>query len=147
MNKKTILVLIITLIVFALALFLIFFKPKQKENRLNIKTPKGTVSINDPNKLPEKKPLSMDGVNFKENSDYSISYYPQDQGFIIVILNPNIQVARDAAEKAFLETLGINQKAACKLKVTLSVPFGVNENASGINYGLSFCPNGKAFPQ
>ncbi|MFZ2225915.1 MAG: hypothetical protein WA064_04875 [Candidatus Moraniibacteriota bacterium] len=146
MSKKATILLSIFLGLTIIGLIIYFVFP-QKENQLIVKTPSGTVSINDPHKLPSGKPLSMDGVNFKENTNYSIDYYPQDQGFIIAILNPNIQAARDAAEKDFLKTLDITKAAACKLKVTLSVPFDVNENASGKNYRLSFCPNGKAFPK
>ena len=146
MSKKTIIILSVFLGLAILGLIIYFIIPK-KENQLIVKTPNGTISINDPYKLPEGKPLSLNGVNFKENANYSIDYYPQDQGFIIAILNPHIQTARDMAEKDFLETLGITQAAACKLKVTLSIPFAVNENASGMNYRLSFCPNGKAFPK
>ena len=144
MSKKATIFLSISLglLVFSLIIYFIFTR---KENQLPVKTPGGTISINNPYELPESKPLSLGGVNFKENADYSIDYYPQDQGFIIAILNPNIQAARDAAEKDFLKTLDITKAAACKLKVTLSVPFDVNENASGKNYRLSFCPNGKAF--
>ena len=146
MSKKTMLFLSTSLGLAVLGLIIYFILPK-KENQLPVKTPNGTVSINDPYKVPEGKPLSLGGVNFKENNSYSIDYYPEDQGFIVAILSSNIQAARDAAEKDFLETLGVTQAAACKLKVTLSVPFDINENASGINYRLSFCPNGKAFPK
>ncbi|MEI7425407.1 MAG: hypothetical protein WCK16_00580 [Candidatus Moraniibacteriota bacterium] len=130
-----------------LLILIFYFIFSKNSNQLTIKTPTGKVSIINPATLPNKKPLSLSGVNFKENANYSIDYYPQDQGFIIAILNTDIQLARDMAEKDLLTTLNISQADACKLKVSLGVPFDVNENASGINYRLSFCPNGKTFPK
>lgn len=146
MNTKKIALTLASIILIAfLGFYLVFLKNR---NKITIKTPSGNVSINNPKKLPDIKPISLDGVSFKENTNYSIDYYPQDQGFIIVILNSDdIQKARDLAEKDFLDTLKLSQKDACKLNVSLTVPFRVNEKTSGINYHLSFCPNGKAFPQ
>jgi hypothetical protein len=76
-----------------------------------------------------------------------MAYYTQDQGFLIVITNKDIEPARKSAEAAFLKILGLEQEKekACSLKVSLTVPFDVNAQASGTNYGLSFCPNGKPF--
>ena len=132
--------------VFLLAILAYFFLQKN-QTQITVKTADGTVSINNPATLPDKKPLSSNGVNFKDNANYSIDFYPEDQGFIIAILDPNIQAARDMAEKDFIQTLGISPADACKLKVSLAIPFRINEKVSGINYGLSFCPNGKAFPK
>ena len=108
-----------------------------------INTGKEKIEINN----VYKNPIEMfeSGVEFKKNSDYLIDYYSPDQLFVIVITNPNIDEARINAEKDFLDTLNINQEQACKLNIQLGVPFSVNENAAGINYGLSFCPNGKPF--
>jgi len=144
-TKATKIIFAVVGVLILISLFYLFLQGNKKQ--ITLKTSDGNVSINNPAELPDKKSLSLSGVNFKENSDYAIDYYPEDHGFIIAILNPNIQVARALAEKDFVQTLGISQADACKLKVSLSVPFNINETASGINYGLSFCPNGKAFPK
>ncbi|MFA6928053.1 MAG: hypothetical protein WC258_02200 [Patescibacteria group bacterium] len=76
-----------------------------------------------------------------------MAYYPEDQGFIIAILNPNIEDSRKEAEKEFIKLLGINKTEACNLTVELSVPYSINKEVSGKNYGLSFCPDGIPFDQ
>jgi len=77
--------------------------------------------------------------------NYNSGDEQKNESFYLVIENSDVQSARDMLEKDFLEVLGISEKEACKLKITLSVPFGVNEDLAGENYGLSFCPNGKKF--
>ena len=54
--------------------------------------------------------------------------------------NPNS--IRPQMEKDFLKTLGISEADACKLKVITNVPYDVNPDTAGIDYGLSFCPTG-----
>jgi len=123
-----------------------FSTPPPGDEKMPVNTPKGAVEINNLYKDPAKT-LSQSGVGFIRNPDYYMSYYPEDQGFIITILNPNIEQSRIDAEKDFLQFVGITEEQACLLKVTLNVPFDVNAKASGPNYGLSFCPNGKPFPK
>ncbi|HUD08659.1 MAG TPA: hypothetical protein VMQ48_01055, partial [Candidatus Saccharimonadales bacterium] len=84
---------------------------------------------------------------FRKTDDYEMSYYPTDQGFIITLQNSDLTNARTAAEKDFIDALGISQEQSCFLKVTLNVPFDVSQAASGRNYGLSFCSNGKPLPK
>lgn len=135
--------LIITIVI--VALFFVFYYFKKNSNKITINTGKEKIEVNNVYKNPVE--IFKSGVEFKKNSDYLIDYYSPDQLFVIVITNLNIGEARKRAEKDFLDTLGINQEQACKLNVQLGVPFNVNENAAGINYGLSFCPNGIAFPK
>jgi len=120
--------------------------PDKNEENFTIKTSSGDVVIENvyKNYLYD---LSGNGVAFKDNDEYYIAYYPEDQGFIITIMNSNIQKARDNAENDFINTLGINKEQACKLKVFLGVPISVSEKAAGENYGLSFCQNGISFPK
>lgn len=119
--------------------------PSASDPKMTITTPQGTLELNNVYKNPLEN-LSNGGVSFKDNSDYYMAYYPQDQGFLVVIQNPDIKTARDKAEADLLETLGIDKSAACKLKVSITVPYDVNASASGQEYGLSFCPNAKQFP-
>jgi hypothetical protein len=120
--------------------------PSPDADKFSIDTQNGTVDVNNVYKNPLDH-LSFDGVSFKDNSDYFIAYYPQEQGFLIVLHNPDIGIAREKAEADFLQTLGITKEQACSLNVSLTVPEDVNSLASGGNYGLSFCPKGKPFPE
>jgi hypothetical protein len=122
-----------------------FTVPEKGADKFTIKTSKGDVDVQNiyKNSLGD---LSQSGVAFEDNDEYYIAYYPEDQGFIIALESPNIQNARTDAEKDFLDTLGITQEQACKLKVSLTVPMSVNAKAAGGNYGLSFCPDGKPLP-
>jgi hypothetical protein len=120
-------------------------KPSASESTFGIKTNKGSVLVENLYNLPDAKPLSEDGVNFKNSQYYYMAYYPKQQGFLIAILDPDIEKARGIAESDFLSILGLNKDAACKLNVSMTVPSDVNREASGGNYGLSFCPDGKTF--
>lgn len=98
---------------------------------------------------PERKPIVFNAdkdVLLSDTEEHHMLYYTGDQSFHIVLLNSPLQPARETAEKIFLENLKIDEATACKLKVSLRVPYSVNEEASGEDYGLSFCPNGKPLP-
>jgi hypothetical protein len=122
-------------------------KPSTTENQFEIKTKEGNVPINNIYKLPDATPVSGDGVNFKKSTYYLMAYYPKQQGFIIAIMDPDLEKARKFAEEDFLSTLNITKDQACKLNVSMTVPSNVSDVASGGNYHLSFCPNGKPFPK
>ncbi|MFA4817776.1 MAG: hypothetical protein WC608_03615 [Parcubacteria group bacterium] len=123
-----------------------FVVPPKDSGKMVITISQGSLEINNLYKNPVAD-LPGNGVAFKETNDYHMDFYPQDEGFIIAIQNPDIQTARDIAEVDFLQALGITKDQACSLKVTLGVPYNVNQQAAGQNYGLSFCPNGKSFNQ
>ncbi|MFA5360206.1 MAG: hypothetical protein WC349_04600 [Patescibacteria group bacterium] len=137
--KKYLYTILIILLITIIAFLVIYFI--KNPNKMIISTAKEKIKINNIYKNSIEKFDS--GVEFKKNPDYLIDYYAPDQSFIIVITNPNIAEIRKKAEKDFLDTLNINQEQACKLTISVGVPFSVNENAAGINYGLSFCPDGK----
>ena len=120
-------------------------QPSPTDKTISIKTPNGTVDIDNIYKNPAAS-LSLGGVSFQDTDNYDEAYYPQDQVFLIVITDSNIQEGRQQAESQFLQALNISKNQACLLKVNLSVPESISEAAAGKNYGLSFCPNGKAFP-
>ena len=144
MKRKNIYIILIATIVI-ITLSLVFYYFKKNSNKMTINTGKEKIEVTNVYKNPVE--IFKSGVEFKKNSDYLIDYYSPDQLFIIIITNPNISEARKRAEKDFLDTLSINQEQACKLNIQLGVPFNVNEVAAGINFGLSFCPNGIAFPK
>ncbi|MFA7319277.1 MAG: hypothetical protein WC022_01635 [Parcubacteria group bacterium] len=123
-----------------------FSIPDKTAPTMTIKTKQGDIQTNNLYKNPIEN-LSKNGVVFGKSNDFIISFFPQDQGFLITLLNPDLATARTNAENTFLQDLNIPKDQACNLKVELNVPSFVNEGAVGKNYGLSFCPNGKALPK
>ncbi|MDI6778047.1 MAG: hypothetical protein QMD77_02545 [Patescibacteria group bacterium] len=120
-------------------------EPSASDEKMTLTISGGDIKINNLYKNPVAK-LYHNGVLFKQTPDFEMSFYPDDQGFIISLLNPDLKKSRDEAEKEFLEELGINKEQACLLKISLGVTADINEKAAGANYGLSFCPNGKPLP-
>jgi hypothetical protein len=110
---------------------------------LDIPTSKGDVKVKDFTKDPVEQ--TPDTTAIAETPDYQIAFFPKDSSFAIVLQSVPAQAARDKAEQALLDKLGIGIGEACKLQVSLTVPFGVVQNLAGKNYGLSFCPNGLPF--
>lgn len=110
---------------------------------INIATPKGQVQINDVTKNPIQQ--VQDTVVVDRKSNFNIVYITSDKAFLITLESQPLQPARDAAEQAFLSDLQISKGDACKLTVSLSVPYDVGPDLSGKNFGLSFCPNGIPF--
>jgi len=120
--------------------------PKPTDSSMTIKGKNGTtIQTNNVYKAPVDN-LSENGVSFADNSDYYIAYYPQNQGFLIVINDSDINAGRQKAEDAFLQALNVSKNQACNLQVSLGVSNDVSPTASGRDYGLSFCPNGRSFP-
>ena len=122
-----------------------FTEPTGSDEKMTLSTVNGDIKINNLYKNPVAT-LYHNGVLFQQTPDFEMSFYPDDQGFIISLLNPDLQKARNEAEKAFLETLGISKEQACLLKISLGVTADISEKAAGQNYGLSFCPNGRPLP-
>jgi len=122
-----------------------FIVPPTDQPKMELKTPEGNVQTENLYKNPAKR-FSDDVLDVTDNEDYTMYFFPETQSIIISINNPEIQFARYKAEQELLARLGITKEEACKLNVDLGVPFSVNAEASGVNYGLSFCPNGKQFP-
>lgn len=113
---------------------------------VDVVTPVGTITGQQP-VSPENPshPIGQSVVMAKV-ADFVIEYYKSDQSFNIALLNQNIWQAREAAEKRFLEEVHVSKDEACKLTVNLSIPVDISATASGVNYRLSFCPNGKPLP-
>jgi hypothetical protein len=116
----------------------------QKEDKLEIPTNKGTVNINNVYKNPVEQ-LSQNGVSFTQNSDYYMSFYPKNNGFLITLLNPDLEKARSEAENDFINKLGITKDQACSLNVSITIPNSVSTKYSGGIYNFSFCPGSTPF--
>lgn len=140
-NRKFILLLLLIIIIVGLLTYILVakrFQPKE----ITISTEQGNVRIPDITKNPIEN-LSAGGVTFQLSDDFSIEYYPEDKGFVITLLNRDIEAAQMKAEQEFLRALEISKENACKLNVSIGVPYSVDENLAGGIYKMSFCPGGK----
>jgi hypothetical protein len=142
--KKKAIYIILAVLAMLLIVFLGLRYFEKGSNTLSVTAGKEKIKINDIYKDPVKI-FSNSDIEFKETADYSFNYYADDQLFIITLTDKDVVTARAKAEKNFLSALNINQEQACKLNLQLTVPFSVSEDLAGINFGLSFCPNGKQF--
>ena len=119
--------------------------PSKDINKTTIPTSKGAVKPTDVRKLPEISPLgdgvySLEGTRSDKSAGFSMVYYEMDNSYSIAVLNEPIAENREAASKYFLEVLQISEADACKLKVYIGTTYDVNQELSGQNLGLSFCP-------
>lgn len=121
-----------------------FAIPPQSADRMSIPTSQGSIETDNIYKDPAHNPANNE-VIFIDNQDYSISFEPKDKYFLIVIQSVDIQNAREKAENALLQKLVISKDQACKLNVSLYVPYFASAKNAGQDFGLSFCPNGKPF--
>jgi hypothetical protein len=109
------------------------------EWRLTIHTPEGPVSVLD----PESHFATRIGntIFLEENNRFSIGFLESDNSFSILLSATLINVVRKDAEDRFLRDLGISEKDACKLKVSVRVPASVAVKTDDRDIGLSFCPS------
>jgi len=108
----------------------------------------GSILMKDFYQSPYTKILDpQNDASIKESIDYNIEFQPAIPRFFIGLQGNDLYTARENAEQGLLDKLGITKDDACRIKVTLGVAFSVNEKASGVNYGLSFCPDGKPLPK
>jgi len=117
-----------------------FNYPAKSSDKMTIRATTGDVNIANLYINPIEN-LSQNGVTFAQNSNYSMEFYPQDQGFLIILSNPDFATGRKNAESDLLSRLGIAEDQACKLKVSITIPVSVNAEFGGGVYGLSFCNN------
>lgn len=110
------------------------------QNKIYIKTKSGKLEVN--NFLKKATDVGEGSYALAMTDDYHIVYYEPDHGFLIAINSRPAQLARLKAEAALLEILGIKKEDACTLLISLGVPYDVDPNMSGKEFGLSFCPDG-----
>jgi hypothetical protein len=77
---------------------------------------------------------------------YEIFFY-RGGSFGITLLDPNLEFARNRAEQAMRDLLEVSDIRLCSLIISMSVPQWLSQQLvvdySGIDYGVSFCPNGQ----
>ena len=76
-------------------------------------------------------------INRKEG--YEVVYLPQFNQFIISITGKPFLEIKQRAEKEFVDLIGVDNKIACTLNVTIGTPYFANPKYAGKEYKLSFC--------
>jgi hypothetical protein len=73
-------------------------------------------------------------------SNYEVSYLPQENRYIITIYGSPFAKYRLEAEQLFLKTYKITPQEACLKNISTGTPFYANPSEAGKIYKLSFCP-------
>ena len=115
------------------------FSPGPAAKTLSIATSKGVVVVRNFYSNPVEISPDKLSVLIERKPSHDIVFFVPDRSFSIAISKRPFSASRKLAERAFLKSLQINERDACKLKVTLGVPFSVDASRSGKDYGLSFC--------
>jgi len=84
--------------------------------------------------------VGEDGILIvKQTPDYWFTYDPSDSSFWIAISGTPFNTVRQTAEQDFLATLGVSKADACKLDVSVGVPYSAGNPLDGQSLPLSFC--------
>lgn len=82
-----------------------------------------------------------ESIVYKDSqSNYEISYLPQEDRYIITVYGSPFTKYSLEAEQSFLKTHKITPQEACLKNVSTGTPFYANPSEAGKNYKLSFCP-------
>lgn len=81
---------------------------------------------------------TQDGLSYQ-------TYYINDGLISIELLNENLSFTRAQAETSLQHKLGIQREDMCNLMIRVTVRETIDEEYSGRDLGLSFCPNSVAF--
>ncbi len=149
MNKTTFIIVagVIVIILFVAAVWYFFsnqqsadYKPTIVNNQLSVTTSsqKELLIANVYSHAIIQYPEN--GVGFARTNFYEMSYYPKDDGFIITLLDSDVEKARSTAEQDFLKLLNITEKQACTLKISIGVPYSVNKEYAGKDLKFQYCP-------
>lgn len=127
-----------------------FVPPKQTEEVLQLNKKIEATTLPSATSVDVGTYLLQEGPKEMETSspDYMIYYYKDTGEYKITLLKKPLKKTQKEAESAFLQQLsasGITEKEACLLFVTIGTIASVDEENSGKDFNLSFCPNAKEF--
>ena len=97
------------------------------------------VSMNNFYKISLTPPGQIGEVMFVDETNYKITYFPIDKGFLIAVLGSPFSSIKSEAEQKFIDVLGISKEDACKLLVVATTPYSINPSEAGREYKLSWC--------
>jgi hypothetical protein len=107
---------------------------------ISVGTSQGTVEINNPYTMSGVQ-IGDDGVLLvKQTPNYWITYDPSDSSFWIAVSSTPFAAIRATVEQDFVAILGVSQADACKLDVSVGVPYSAGNPMNGKSFPLSFCP-------
>ncbi|MDB4992342.1 MAG: hypothetical protein JWL75_587 [Parcubacteria group bacterium] len=81
-----------------------------------------------------------------EESDFTITYFPDGSYFDIILNVEPLGETRKKAEAALRARLNLTDEQLCKLNTQVVTTSQVNQQYSGSNLGLSFCPGAVTLP-
>ncbi len=79
--------------------------------------------------------------NTLDTNTYDIFYDDGGGTTMILLYDEDLKSARASAEKQLLSILPYTKTELCDLQITVQTNQYVNAKYSGVNLGLSFCPN------
>jgi hypothetical protein len=127
-------------------LLCVFYLPEIFTKKFSIVTDGESVKVNEFRRKDNL--VSNNTYMIASNPHYEFRYFVPDNHFQGTIINDDYITARKKFEQDFLKILGINKSEACKLNVSLYMPFVRDQQLSKIiDFGLSFCPDGIPFNQ
>ncbi|MDO8623860.1 MAG: hypothetical protein Q7R54_00690 [bacterium] len=91
-------------------------------------------------------PIAGYEVAGSEKEIYHILYFPGNSGFLISLAAEPLGESRRAGEAALRAKLGVTDAVLCTLNIQVFTGIDVNEQYSGRDLGLSFCPGATALP-
>lgn len=126
---------------------------KQKDgSKIILSTKSGEVVIEnifEKNKTIFNEAGDPEKTNIISSKNFTFDYYYNGDYFAAYLLSQPVKEARNEAETAILETLGVSKEDACKItNLTLYISSSVDENLGAdekLNYGLSWCPEAYNF--
>lgn len=109
-----------------------------QEEYVVIGTSSGVVRVKNFYKAAEKV-IEQTEIVIKETPEYLFLYHAASGDFELRVLGKSPRSSRARAEEELLRLLGLSQEEACKLQVSVSVPYGADPLLKGGIYPLSFC--------
>lgn len=103
-----------------------------------IGTPKGIVQVNN---FYLSNPIVDEGGSLliEQNKNYTITYDPTTGAFWIMVNGTPFNSFKNIAEQDFLKLLNISETDACKLIVSVSAQYDLQNPSSFSEFPLSFC--------
>lgn len=137
MNKKRIAILIITL---PIIIFLIWYGIQdQLPASTNSPTPTITATTSK-TPIPTMPNFEKIVEPTSTNNTYQIDYYAPDESYFISILATPYEKYRLEAEQALVKKYNLTQSQACSIRITISMPYFVQNEVQPTYSTFSFCP-------
>lgn len=123
------------ILVIALAIYGLTGQPKSSQSNQIFPVPSTTNNQLQTTFVPQEEIVP------ETQENYSITYDPNYNMYIISVLNTPFDKIRVQAEQALLKKVGLSPEEACdKIKVQIGTPNYVDPNQTQIYDTFSFCP-------